>query len=180
MKPHQVSRVMAAVKAGFNVFQITRGTSTQKAIVAFNALKRRRIEDPALDRFIIKNARGALSRSQLMKFRIVPANASFFCLRTTRVEIPQFVFKDGDYNWVMSLIPRYFPSNVREDIMQDIFEALIRRSISREQLPSRILDFVSAHRRTTDHPGLVDSLDEPLSWDSKVTRIANISRGLWD
>jgi hypothetical protein len=45
--------------------------------------------------------------------------------------------------------------------MLDIFEALVRRSISREQLPARILDFVAAHRSTIDHPALVQSLDEP-------------------
>ena len=61
----------------------------------------------------------------------------------------------------MSLIPRNFPHSAREDMMQDIFEALVRRSIIREQLPARILDFVAAHRSTIDHPALVQSLDEP-------------------
>ena len=179
MTPQQEQQVIEAAKAGFNIEAITRGTSTRRRICSFLTLKYRRIAKPELDRIIIANARNPLSRRQLMRFQIVPANAAFFSLTESRPEIPAFEMRPGDYEWILSLINRGLPYDMRMDIAQDVIEALLLRSISREQVPSRIVDFIAQHRRTVGNPEYNDSLDTPLTADGKFTRVDAISFDRW-
>jgi hypothetical protein len=141
LTPAEVRRETEAVKAGFSVTEITRGTDTQEAIVNFAKLRRHRVEHPEYDRFIIENARDANSRVKLLKFRIVPANAQFVyaapaIIKPARKEIPPFLYQDGDLEWISSLIPRGFPQ--RDDVIQNIFMDLCARAIGRDDVPPRV------------------------------------------
>ena len=114
-----------------------------------------------------------------MRFHIVPSNAEAFCLTTTRPDLPPFELKAEDYNWVLSLISRGLSQDVRLDIAQDVFEALLLRSIGREHVPGRIIDFVARHRRAVGNPQYNYSLDEPLTEDGKLTRLDTLSYARW-
>jgi hypothetical protein len=189
LTPCEVRRVTEAVKAGFTVGEITRGTATQKMIVNFAKLRRHRVEHPEFDRFVIENARGAGSRVGLLKCRIVPANAHFdfkipTIIKPARKEIPPFLYQDGDLDWIGSLIPRGFPQ--RDDVIHNIFMDLCARAISRDEVPGRIKAlktdqerlFPMKYRKFGD--SALVSLDEVLFEDGSTTRGDTVSRGLWD
>ncbi|PJG56620.1 hypothetical protein CVM73_03465 [Bradyrhizobium forestalis] len=179
MTPRQERRVIEAAEAGLTINQITRGTPSRPAICSFNTLKFRRIANPELDRLIIANARNPLARSQLMRFRIVPANAQFFNLAETRAEIPPFEMQPGDYDWILSLISYAYDYQMRMDIAQDVLEALVRRAIGREQVSGRIVDFISRHRRTVGNPLHDEGLDATLKPGGKKTWVDVISLEQW-
>jgi hypothetical protein len=147
--------------------------------VKFSTLARYRRENPEFDRFIIEKARNPYARSQLMQFRIVPANARFFSLTEPCQDIPPFEMQPGDCEWILSLISQRFPYEMRMDIAQDVLEALLRRAISRQQVKGRIIDFVSKHRKVVGDPYYDDSLDAPLTPDGKFTRMDAISFERW-
>lgn len=112
MTPQQERRVVEAVKAGFNLNDITRGSPDLPRICSFNTLKMRRIAKPELDRFIIENIASANSRSKLVHFKIVPANAKLVIaasavIKPARKDIPPFLFRAGDLEWVASFVPKW-------------------------------------------------------------------------
>ncbi|MGV7219651.1 hypothetical protein [Bradyrhizobium sp. UFLA05-112] len=179
MTPQQEQEVIKAAKAGIIIEAITRGTLQRPKICSFLTLKHRRIANPELDRIIIANARNPLSRRQLMRFQIVPANAAFFSLTEPRPEIPPFELRPGDYEWILSLVGWKFPYDMRLDIAQDVIEALLLRSISREQVPSRIVDFISKHRRAVGNPEYDCDLDSPLTEGGKLTRVDAVAFTRW-
>lgn len=73
----------------------------------------------------------------------------------------------------------------REEVVQNIFEALVLRAVSREALPSRITDFITDYNRA--NPGMYFgtirspfSLDDTVHPDSDRSLIDTVSAGLWD
>lgn len=191
MKPDQVRRVKAAVLAGLNITEITKGIGQQKGIVNFATLKRYRVDHPEFDRFIIENARDLLSRARLTKFLIVPTNAGFSYSapnfqKPVRKEVPPFLFQDGDLEWVSSLIPRGLPSFVRDEIVQNAFAKLCERAVSRDEVPATVKRLVkdqaklfpTMFRKFGDSP--LVSLDELVFEDGSTTRGDMVTHGLWD
>jgi hypothetical protein len=81
-------------------------------------------------------------------------------------------------------VPQNRPPDVRDDIVQSIFMALLEGSLRRDQMKERIRQFVTSHNREankhgTGKYGLV-SLDAPI-FDDGPMRLGNaITRGLWD
>jgi len=178
IKPHVLEKVKERLAANASLNSFT--TSGRKGyLVRFSTLARYRRENPEFDRFIAENARNPLSRSHLMRFRIVPENAGFFNLREAKPDIPLFEMRAGDYEWILSLIDRRFPYDMRLDLAQDVIEALLRHAISREQVPRRVLDFVSQHRRTLGNPLKEQSLDECLAQDGTMTWVDVVSFEHW-
>jgi hypothetical protein len=181
------TRVKAAIARGSNLTLITKGRripgsgrmDTSTYITSFKIIKRYRIEHPEFDRFIIENARDPLSRSHLMRCRIVPANAAFFDLREARPEIPPFEMRVGDYDWILSLISRKYDHDMRQDIAQDILEALVLRSIGREQVPNRIPDFISKHGGAVGSARFDCTLDSPLVEGGKLTGVDAVAFQRW-
>lgn len=188
MTPQELRRVSEAVKAGFKLQDITRSTSGRRLICSFAKLKQHRVQHPEFDRFIIQNASGT-SRAQLMQFRIVPTNASFeyaaqTIIKPVRKEVPPFLYRDGDIEWISSLIPRGFPG--RDDVVQNTFIDLCARAIGRDEVPARIKKMIAEQERLFPtkyrkfgNSQLV-SLDEVLFEDGGATRGNLVARGLWD
>lgn len=178
IKPDVLVKVTARINAGSSISSCTKAGNAGY-LVRFSTLARYRRENPEFDRFIVECARSPHARSQLMHFRIVPDNSSFFSLTDPREEIPPFEMQPGDYEWIMSFISRRFPEDVRMDIAQDVLEALLRRAISRQQVKGRIIDFVSKHRKAVGNPDYNASLDAPLIPDGTLTRMDAISFDRW-
>lgn len=191
IKPQEVRQVKAAVLAGLNLTEITRGRPGQRAVVNFATLKRYRIEHPEVDRFIIENARAPLSRSRLLKCQIVPANAGFSFpalnfSKPVRKDIEPFLFRDGDLERVKSLIPRALPPHVRDEIVQNTFTELCARAVSRDEVPAVVKKLTAEQARMFPtlfrkfgHSPLV-SLDELIFEDGSITRGDTVTHGLWD
>jgi hypothetical protein len=188
MKPEQVRRVRAAVAAGFNISEITRGGRGLKSIVTFNTLKRYRVEHPEFDRFIIESARDPRSIIRLRKFEIVPANQRFdlvapAVVKLARKEVPPFLLRDDDIAWIRTLIPRSVPDYARADALQDAFVALSAREISREELPAAMRKIASRYvQLKTDgrDPRAPWSLDAPAYREGAMLRGETVSEGLWE
>ncbi|MBB4258064.1 hypothetical protein [Bradyrhizobium sp. CIR3A] len=191
MTPQQERRVIEAVRAGFNLNNIVRGTPDLPRICSFNTLKARRIAKPELDRFIIENIANANSRSKLVHFKLVPANARLVLaapaiIKPVRKEIPPFLFRAGDLEWVASFVPRWISPSTREEIVQNTFMELCARAIGREDVPWAVKNFVAdqekqfptKYRKFGD--SLLVSLDEQLFEDGTAARGDSVSRGLWD
>lgn len=110
----------------------------------------------------------------------MPANAAFFSLREAHPEIPPFEMRAGDYEWILSLIDRRLPRDMRMDLAQDVIESLLRRAISREQVRRRIMDFVSQHNRTVGSPLREEGLDAATTSDGRQTWVDVISFNQWE
>ena len=82
------------------------------------------------------------------------------------------------------MLPAGFPG--KDDVVSDIFEALLNGSLRREDVRSRVRSYVAAHNRMFptkfakfgDSP--LVSLDDVLFDGGTTTRGDTISRGLWD
>ena len=82
------------------------------------------------------------------------------------------------------MIPANFPG--RDDVVGDIFEAMLGGSLRREDVRGRIQTYITAHNRMYPtkfakfgNSPLV-SLDEVMFEEGSMTRGDTVSRGLWD
>jgi hypothetical protein len=82
------------------------------------------------------------------------------------------------------MVPQGLPPDVRDDIVQSIFMALLEGSLQRNQVKERIRQFVTAHNREANKHGVgkygLRSLDAPIFDDGSGSLGDRISRGLWD
>jgi hypothetical protein len=82
------------------------------------------------------------------------------------------------------MLPAGFPD--KDDVVSDIFEALLDGSLQREGVKSRVSHYVAAHNRRypTKYAKFGNSPllspDEVLFDDGATTRGDTVSRGLWD
>jgi hypothetical protein len=82
------------------------------------------------------------------------------------------------------MLPANFPG--RNDVVSDIFEAMLEGSLRREDVKVRIQSYITAHNRMFptkfakfgNSPLL--SLDEVMFDEGSTTRGDTVSRGLWD
>jgi hypothetical protein len=84
------------------------------------------------------------------------------------------------------MIPRHLPEDVRDEIVQSIFLAILEKRLRFDDVRTRIGEFVTAHNRMfpTQYAKFGDSplvsLDEVLFDDGATTRGDTITRGFWD
>lgn len=92
--------------------------------------------------------------------------------------------ENNDYYDILAMLPANFPG--RDDVVSDIFEALLGGNLKREDVRSRVQAYVAAHNRMfpTKYAKFGDSplvsLDEVLFDGGTATRADVVSRGLWD
>ena len=82
------------------------------------------------------------------------------------------------------MVPRHLPPDVRDDIAQSIFVALLDGSLRRDEVKARVQRFVAAHNREANKHGVgkygLWSIDAPAFAEGSTTLGDTISRGLWD
>ena len=92
--------------------------------------------------------------------------------------------QQNDYFKICAMLPAGLPD--KDDVISDIFEAVLNGSLKREDVRARVQTYVTAHNRMfpTKYAKFGNSplvsLDEVLFEDGTATRGDTISRGLWD
>lgn len=120
----QITRVTAALNAGQTISQICIGKRDGKRIgghiLAPNKLKLYRAQNPDFDRFVRSIAPGNLERSRQRR-----RNPQLFHANNQREEA-------NDYHRIVELVPANLPPDMRDDIVQSIFLALLEGSLRRD------------------------------------------------
>jgi hypothetical protein len=169
LKPAVAEKIRAALKSP---------TATIKSIihagsghiVTYVSLQAYRRADPEIDALVSGVVATKATRWVLRRRLLARTNA-------IREE-------SNDYFKIRAMLPAGFPD--KDDVVGDIFEALLDGSLRREDVKARVRDYVSAHNRKYptryakfgNSPLL--SLDEVMFDDGSATRGDTVSRGLWD
>jgi hypothetical protein len=168
IKPDVLAAVKAALKRGLTISAITAaGRSTR--LVKHNTLARHRRENPEFDLFVSELTKDNNSRGQLLRWQ--------------RIRNAAVRDQNNDYYKILAMMPGNLPAGVRDDVAQSIFVALLDGSLQRDQVKTRVQQFVTAHNRQaregTGKYGHL-SFDAPIFAEGSMTRGDTISRGLWD
>jgi hypothetical protein len=177
MKPAMVEAVRRAFERGGTVNQIIHGrpvgggsVDRSLKIVDPAVFYRYRRENPEFDRFIADIIVNNNSRGQKLRYQ-----------RARNVVVRE---QNNDYYKIRAMLPANFPD--KDDVVSDIFEALLDGSLRREDVRARVSHYVAAYNRMfpTKFAKFGDSklvsLDEVLFEGGVTTRGDTISRGLWD
>jgi hypothetical protein len=81
---------------------------------------------------------------------------------------------------IQAAVPRHLSADHRDDVVQNIWIAVIARKISRQDIAARAHDFVRAEYRSSHNAWGPRSLDGRLFSDGATTLGDTITRGLWD
>jgi hypothetical protein len=90
----------------------------------------------------------------------------------------------NDYYKIRAMLPVNFPG--RDDVVSDIFEAMLDGSLSREDVRARVQTYITAQNRMfpTKYAKFGDSplvsLDEVMFDNGSATRGDTVGHGLWD
>ncbi|KGT79736.1 hypothetical protein MA20_10875 [Bradyrhizobium japonicum] len=130
--------------------------------------------DPEFNRYVVERIANNSSRGQQIRYTRARA----------RIQSEARREEANDYERILALFPAGFPG--REDAAQDVFVALLDKSLKREDVRGRVKQFIASHNRMfpTNFAKFGDSplvsLDEALFEDGSGTRGDNVTRGLWD
>lgn len=164
MQPEIIEAVKRALESGATIRQVCKMALTQAKI-----FYRHRRENPAFDQFVVEHIKDNNSRGQKLRYQ-----------RVHNIEVRA---QNNDYYEIRAMLPANFPA--RDDVVSDIFEAMLDGSLRREDVKARIRTYITAHNRMypTKFAKFGDaqlvSLDEALFQDGSATRGDQISRGLW-
>jgi hypothetical protein len=79
------------------------------------------------------------------------------------------------------LVPYQLPLDVRDDVIQSIFLAILEGSLQRDQVKDRVKDYIRAHYREANRHGAgkygMVSLDAPIR---DLRLIDRITQNNWD
>ncbi len=172
----QIKQVTAALNTGQTIGRICFGKVAGKKvngfIVKFNKLKRYRELNPDFDRFVCSVISGSNNRAQQRRH-----NPQLYSVNVLRSET-------NDYHAVAAMVPSNLPPEVRDDIVQSIFMALLEGSLRRDEVKARVGQFVKAHNREANKHGTgkfgLISIDVPAYAEGSTALVETISRGLWD
>lgn len=181
LRPAMVALIKREVDRGISLSQLTFGRPTGggaknpalKIVDPAVFYHHRRI-DPEFDRYIVARTANNSSRGQRMRYARARA----------RIQSEARREEANDYQRILALFPASFPG--REDAAQDVFVALLDKSLQREDVRARVNKFITGHNRMfpTKYAKFGDSqllsLDEALFDDGSGTRGDNVHRGLWD
>jgi hypothetical protein len=172
----QIDRATAALNAGSTLTLVCTGKvgpeRVQARILTYRKLKLYRQLNPAFDRFVI--AATADSNSNAQQRRYHPERHRFNIIRG----------ETNDYRKILAMMPSGLPPDVRDDVAQSMFLALLEGSLQRDQVGARVKQFLSAHNRESNKHGTgkygLRSIDAPAYSEGSATFGDTISRGLWD
>jgi hypothetical protein len=181
MRPETLAKVKFAFERGGTVSEIIHGrpigggpVDRSLRLVDSAAFYRYRRENLEFDRFIAETIAKNNSRGQQIRY----------ARERTRAQTAARRHEANDYGKIRALFPANFPG--RDDVVSDIFEALLSGSLKREDVKARVKEYMAAHNRMfpTDFAkfgdGRLVSLDVRLFEDGAMTLGDTISRGLWD
>jgi hypothetical protein len=172
----QIEQVTAALNAGKPLRLICQGFDGREGgrarIVTFRKLNLYRRLNPEFDRFVISATADNNSKGQQRRYHP----------DTVKMEIARE--QNNDFYKIRAMLPANFPD--RDDVVSDIFEALLNGSLQRDQVKGRVRKYIAIHNRafSTHYPTFggrrLHSLDAPVFADGPTTVGDRIARGLWD
>jgi hypothetical protein len=179
--PEVMTKIKQALEAGASIAQICYGRPVgggpaNKSAMLANSQKfyhHRRV-DPEFNRFVLAHVADSMSVGQQIRWRRFKARAQTTAART----------ETNDYHAIRAMIPANFPD--RDDIVSRIFEDILSGAIRREDVRSRVRNYITEHNRMfpTNFAKFGDarlvSLDEAMFEDGSTTRGDTVSRGLWE
>lgn len=161
----QVSRVTAAINAGQRAVQFC-GNRSPERIFGFNKLKVLRQSNPEFDRLYTGKILLVRPRSDLI----------------TRPSV--LTPEAQEYQRVAAFVPYQLPHDVRDDVIQSIFLAILEGSLQPDQVRGRVQEFIRAHYREANRHGVgkfgLKSLDAPIFSDGSKTLADFETRSIWD
>jgi hypothetical protein len=169
IKPEIAEKVRALLKANVSISSITKA-GTRSYVMNHVTFTHFRKQDPEIDALAARIIAGAQPRAQK--------------LRWSRARNRSAREHNNDYYGIRALLPAAFPD--KDDVVANIFEALLNGSLRREDVGARVKQFITDHNRMfpTNFAKFGDarlvSLDEVMFEDGSTTRGDNVSRGLWD
>jgi len=143
----QIRRATAALNAGETILQICWGKVANKIvkppIMSFRKLKLVRELDPVFNQFVNSViTRGFSSRAQQR------------CLAPDKFQFSIVRSQAADYHTIARLVPPHLPTDIRDDVVQSIFLALLEGTLQRDQVRARVGEFVRAHHREANKVGV--------------------------
>jgi len=165
-----IARFKAGLEAGLHLEDMTRDASSPRYVTHYPAFKKARKLDASLNEMFVDRNRYRINRT----IGVVNTfdNSTYF----DRCD-------GGDYQRIKSLIPAYIDGC--DDIVQDIFLALLEGRVDRGNIAAYVRDFLTEQRRLFPtkfakfgKASLV-SLDAAAFDGSRSTRGDNVSQGLW-
>jgi hypothetical protein len=169
IKPEMVVKVRTALERGLTIRAITTGDRATR-LVPHHAFSRYRRENPEFDRFVLEMSKDNNSRGQRRRHQ-----------RLRNVAIRE---QNTDYHQILAMVPRHLSPDMRDDVAQSIFVALLEGSLRRDEVIKRLPEFVAAHNRDASRCGTgkfgLISIDAPMFAESSTTLADTITSGLWD
>jgi hypothetical protein len=177
VKPHLVEKLKA---------HVLQGLPLRKAVIAnqplyimpHNTMVAARRADPGLDRLIAAHLETRYERRlETIRAMVMPPtvpiydNSAFFAR-----------FTDADFWKILEEVPRGLAPDKRQDVAQDVIEALLKGYIEPAGIRQHIKKYISAHYRENGSKwfagGHLLSLDEMLC-EGEIRRHDLVSEGLW-
>ncbi len=176
LPPAKLEKVKRMLMAGKPIAEITgkwlRGKKreiTVNTVQFYNARK----ADPELDMFV---------RAHIPRIRRLSGEQRWAVYRARKATAERRE-QANDYHAIATLVPANLPRDIRDDIVQSIFMALLEGSLRRDQVRGRIREFVASHNREANRHGVgkfgLVSLDAPIFADSSMTLKDTVQHGLW-
>ena len=168
IKPEILKQVRVRLAAKASLTSFTKAGS-QGYLVKFSTLARYRRENPEFNRLVLDVIKDSNSRAQAKRW-----------LKTKNDEVRE---QNNAYDRIRAMLPANFPDV--DDVVSNIFEAILNKSLKREDVRARIQTYIAAHNRMfpTKYAKFGDSplvsLEEVMFEDGSATRGDTVSLGLW-
>lgn len=168
VKPAVIKKVKAALIEGQTMGFITSGGSPGY-LVKHRDLLRYRNENPEFGKFVANAIAGNNKRAQIQR-----AQHHKFITGTPAVQ-------NAFYREILDLVPKYLPEDKRDDVVIDIFKAVLEGRLRYADVRQRVGQFVAAHDRLFPTKYAMRSLDVPAYREGAIALIETISedQGLW-
>jgi hypothetical protein len=168
LKPQMGEKIKAALKAPTATISGIVLARRPGRLVTYVALQAYRRADPEIDTLV----RGIIATSHTRAME----------RRWQRLKNEAKREEANDYFKIRSMLPANFPD--KDDVVSDIFEALLGGSLRREDIRARVGQFIAAHNRDANKYGVgkygLRSLDAPIFADNSASLLDTVSRGPWD
>lgn len=185
--PQMIQNVERGLLTGMSFTDLTRSVGGSRSIISGKQLRNLRISRPDInERFALAARNPATVRSFASAGTVAPFKGSLASTSEdfVRNDIELYVPRDGDYEWLFSLTPRYLSRNARDIIVSDIFLELSERRVDRAGVPACAKRIIAAYSKDNPLKAYGDirtplPLDAPAYLDGTMSRVEIVSESLW-
>ncbi|MDR6659738.1 hypothetical protein J2W51_002308 [Tardiphaga robiniae] len=165
ISPQILKKVKELIQAGRPISSFTTA-GKPGYIVRHVTLLRHRRENPAFGKFVADAIVDSNSRAQQQRH----AHRHFVSASPA--------VQSRYYRIISEMVPRYLPDH--DDIVSDIFQALLEGSLRHADVARRVSFFVAERHRMFPSKYAIRSLDAPAYQEGATPLIETVSNDLWD